>query len=244
VSLPAQIWRNGRGIRFLIPVAVLLGSLLILGEVIDEVREGERQHWDEQALRMLRSADDPSKPIGPHWLRIAALDLTALGGGAVLTLLTLIVLGYLILERRLHAAIFLVVAALGGTMLNNVLKKFFGRERPSIVPHLSEVSSSSFPSGHSMLSAIIYLTLGVMLARTVKDWRLRSYFLSVALALTVTIGLTRMYLGVHYPSDVLAGWMAGIAYALLCFLVAAWLQHLGVLRPASGGDRDDPPGER
>jgi undecaprenyl-diphosphatase len=237
MNFPALIRRASRELHVLIPAAILCGSVLIFGEVIDEVKEGELSHLDEQALLMLRSSDDPGRPIGPAWLRTACLDLTALGGGAVLTLLTLLVLGYLLLNRRLHAAILLAVAALGGLALNNGLKHFFARERPGIVPHLSEVSSASFPSGHSMLSAIIYLTLGVMLARTVTDWRLKGYFIGIALTLTVLIGLTRIYLGVHYPSDVLGGWAAGIAYAILCTMVAAWLQNRGAVEPPESSDK-------
>jgi undecaprenyl-diphosphatase len=231
MNFPALLQRAGRELHVLIPLAILCGSVLLFGQLIDEMKEGELRHFDESTLLMLRSADDLGRPIGPAWLRTTCLDLTALGGGSVLTLLTLLVIGYLLLIRRSHAAILLAVAALGGLLLNNRLKHFFARERPSIVPHLSEVTSGSFPSGHSMLSAIIYLTLGVMLARTVTDWRLKTYFIGVALTLIVVIGLTRIYLGVHYPSDVLGGWAAGIAYAILCTMVATWLQKRGAVEP-------------
>lgn len=227
----SRIWKAGRELNLLVPAMMLCASLLVFGEVVDEVQEGEFKHLDDRILLMLRSSEDPGRPLGPGWLRHAALDLTALGGSAVLTLVTLLVVGYLLLDRRCHAAILLAVAALGGTILNIWLKHLFGRERPSVVPHLSEVTSGSFPSGHSMLSAIIYLTLGVMLARTVSDWRLKSYFLGAAFTLILLIGLTRIYLGVHYPSDVLGGWTVGIAYAVLCSMAATWLQRRGNVEP-------------
>jgi undecaprenyl-diphosphatase len=161
------------------------------------------------------------------------LDISALGGGAVLTLTTVLVTGYLLLRGRYRATVFLLVAALGGTLLNKALKAWFARERPDVVPHLSEVSSASYPSGHSMISSIIYLTLAVMLARSVKSRRVRLYFIASALALTFLIGLSRIYLGVHYPTDVIAGWSAGTAYAIVCAMTAYWLQRRGAVEPES-----------
>jgi undecaprenyl-diphosphatase len=114
-------------------------------------------------------------------------------------------------------------------LLSTVLKDLFGRPRPTVVPHLFYVSSASFPSGHSMLSAVVYLTLGSLLARLVEQRRLKVYFLSVALLLSFLVGVSRVYMGVHYPTDVLAGWSAGLAWGLLCDLVARWLQQHGAV---------------
>jgi undecaprenyl-diphosphatase len=215
----------------LLAAATLFGSILIFVEVTDMVMEGELHDTERQWMRSLRLPDDPSRPIGPRWLQHVGLDISALGGAAVLTLMTVLVSGYLLLQRRYNATLLLLVAAIGGVLLNKGLKAYFGRERPDIVPHLSEVSSASYPSGHSMISSIIYLTLGVMLARSVKSRRLRVYFVSVALGLSLLIGLSRIFLGVHYPTDVVAGWAAGTAYAILCALVAYWLQGRGTVEP-------------
>lgn len=213
----------------LLAAATLFGSIVIFVEVTDVVMEGELHATELQWMRSLRQPDDPSRPIGPRWLQHVGLDISALGGAAVLTLMTVLVCGYLLLQRRYHATILLLAAAIGGLLLNKSLKAFFGRERPDIVPHLSEVSSASYPSGHSMISSIIYLTLGVMLARSVKSRRLRVYFVATALGLSLLIGLSRIFLGVHYPTDVVAGWAAGTAYAILCALVAYWLQGRGTV---------------
>jgi len=203
----------------------------------DEVAEGDTLGLDEWAVRALRRTDDPSHPIGPAWLAEVGRDVTAMGGVAVLTMLTLAVTGFLWL-RRMYGAMWLVLlATLGGLLTSTLLKSLFARPRPSIVPHLSQVYTSSFPSGHSMLSATVFLTLGTLLGRFVHQRRLKAYFLIVALILTVLVGVSRVYMGVHYPTDVLAGWSAGLAWALLCWLLARFLQSRGAVEQ-DVADRD------
>jgi undecaprenyl-diphosphatase len=119
--------------------------------------------------------------------------------------------------------------AVADTAVTTVLKNWFDRPRPTVVPHLSIVSTSSFPSGHSTLAATIYLTLGALLGRFVRERRLRAYFLIVALVLSLLVGVSRVYMGVHYPTDVFAGWTAGLAWALICRLVARALQQRGAV---------------
>jgi len=116
------------------------------------------------------------------------------------------------------------------------------RPRPNIVPHLTEVQTSSFPSGHSMMSAVIYLTLGVLLSRLVVGAVMRFYVVAVAMLLTALVGFSRVFLGVHYPSDVVAGWTAGLAWALICLLVARILQHRGSVE--NPGEQTESPLER
>ncbi|MFT3788053.1 MAG: phosphatase PAP2 family protein [Tepidisphaeraceae bacterium] len=199
--------------------------------IADEVREGDTQRFDERVVRALRRPDNLSQPIGPKWLVEVGRDVTALGGMAVLTLVTMGVCGYLAVARRWRTMVFVILATTGGLLLSLWLKGLFDRERPSVVPHLDEVFTSSFPSGHAMLSSIVYLTHGTLLMRVVKPWRLRLYILSIALLLPLLIGLSRVYLGVHYPTDVLAGWTAGLAWGLGCWSVTQFLQHRGNLEP-------------
>jgi undecaprenyl-diphosphatase len=165
--------------------------------------------------------------LGPRWLEEAGRDVTALGGVVVLFLVTAGVTVYLLAVRKYHAMWLVIAATTGGFVISSVMKYFFSRERPSVVPHLSYVQTSSFPSGHSMLSAVVYLTLGVLLARLVPQRVLKLYFLAMALFLTFIVGVSRVYMGVHYPTDVLAGWTAGLVWALLCYLVARHLQKRG-----------------
>lgn len=213
----------------LLSLLALVGSAWIFVEIADEVREGELQHYDELVLRALRSPDDPTLPRGPSWLLPVARDITALGGSTLITLITLGTVGFLALRRKWHTSLLVLASIAGGGLLNAALKTFFSRNRPSVVPHLVDVTSLSFPSGHSMLSAITYLTLGALLARTTADRRIKIYLLGLAAALVLLIGLTRLYLGVHFPTDVLAGWCAGIVWALVCSLMARWLQRRGAV---------------
>jgi undecaprenyl-diphosphatase len=228
-SLLALARRWGGEPIVLLCLLVVVGGAWVLIEIADDVTEGETQQFDEWMVRAMRQADDPAMPLGPPWVQELGRDATALGGVAWLVFFTLVVAGYLWLDKKHHMVVFLLVAASTGLMISIGLKSFFDRPRPSLVPHLSHVSTSSFPSGHSMLSSVVYLTLGVLLASVVSQTRLKIYVIAVALLLSVIIGISRVYLGVHYPTDVLAGWMAGIAWALLCWLLARWLQRRGTV---------------
>ncbi len=214
----------------------VLLALLLLGllgwmfvALSDEVQEGDTHHIDEWVLLALRDPADPEKIVGPPLLANAAIDITALGSPTILTLLVAIVTGVLLLTHRLRTAITVVAATVGGGAVTLGLKVLFDRPRPEIVPHLTEVATASYPSGHALLSAVVYLTLGTLGARFTSQRRLRVYFIAIAFLLTLLVGASRVYLGVHYPSDVLAGWCAGVAWALTVGLVVWFLQHRGKL---------------
>ncbi len=209
-----------------------LGLLLLVGVCLlgfvalsDEVSEGETQDFDERVLRMLRDPQDPSVARGPRWLPVSAEEITALGGVTVLFHVTLAVSGFLLQGRRYRTLVLVLLATVGGAGMNTLLKSLFSRPRPSVVPHLTEVMTQSFPSGHAMLSATVYLTLGGLLAQLAERRRLKAYVLGMSLLLPCMVGLTRVYLGVHYPTDVLAGWVAGLAWALLTALGARALHR-------------------
>lgn len=194
-----------------------------LFELTGEVLEGETRAFDEGVLLMLRAPSDPSLPIGPAWLTKMMVDITALGGVTVLTLLVTSVVVYLALRRKFRTAAFVTVSILGGWALSSAMKIGIARPRPEVVQHLVEVTDMSFPSGHAMLSAITYLTLGAMLSRIEEQPSLRYFFPLVAVVLTLLIGLSRIYLGVHYPTDVLGGWAAGTVWACGSWFVARWV---------------------
>ena len=224
-------WLTGQEAVVLLAALAIVLALLAFSKTAGEMMEGDLREFDDGVLRMMRSADDPSVPIGPAWLVQVAIDVTALGGTGVLAIILLIVVGYLALEGRYDAIALIVVATAGGGLLSELLKWWFARKRPEIVPHLVNVGSASFPSGHSLLAVVTYLTLGAVLARFVSRRRSRTYCIVVSLLLALLIGLSRVYLGVHYPTDVLAGWSAGLAWALPCWLVARYLQYRGRVKP-------------
>jgi len=218
-------------------VAVLSVVLAVFGfvKIVEQLGKGELGGFDEWLLRLLRVPGQPRIPIGPAWLVEAAHDITALGGRSILIAVTLVGLGYLALERKHGAAVLVAVAVGGGGLLSTIMKQIFARDRPDVVPHLVAVTSPSFPSGHSMLAAILYLTLGALLARFAARRRTKVYVLTVALLATFLIGSSRVYLGVHYPTDVLAGWCAGLVWALICWLVARYLQDSGAVEKPGRG---------
>lgn len=214
-------------------VAMAGFALTIWGfiEVADEVVEGESHAIDSRILLALRNASDLSDPIGPLWVEELGRDFTALGGVGVLTLLTFSVAGYLWLIGKVRAML-LVLGAIGsGLLVSTLLKQGFDRTRPDLVPHDSLVYTASFPSGHSMMAAITYLTLAALLARVLPNRATKVYFLALAVIVTVGVGVSRVYLGVHWPSDVLAGWAVGASWALLFWLIARQLQRRGQVEP-------------
>lgn len=213
----------------LVACLIVVAGPLAFIQLTDEVKEGATQRFDDWAVRALRRPDAPEIPIGPTWLHEVGRDLTALGGVMVLTLVTFAVAGYLLIIRKYHAMWLVLITTFGGLAISSILKHLIARDRPALVPHLSQVYTSSFPSGHSMLSAVVYLTLGSLLARLAPNFAVKLYFLAIALMLTFLVGMSRIYMGVHYPTDVLAGWTAGLVWACLCWLAARWLQRRGAV---------------
>ncbi len=205
-------------------VAVLVLAFAILA---NEVVDGSTRSFDERLLLLFRTSADPAVTIGPIWLKEAMRDITALGGTTVLTIVVASVAGFLIATHVRHTALMVMVSVISGVMLSNSLKFGFSRVRPDIVPHEAQVYTASFPSGHTTMSALVYLTLGALLCRTQASVAVKTFILSVAIFLTVIVGISRVYLGVHWPTDVIAGWLLGGAWALLCWFAMLWLQSRG-----------------
>jgi undecaprenyl-diphosphatase len=213
-------WKDFGWGQFVVLAAVFIcaGGLFTFARIMDEMMEGDTHAFDEAILLALRNPADNADPIGPIWLEIMMRDFTSLGSHAVLGLIGAVTFCYLLmLGKRLSAAM-LVVSFAGGMALNGLLKLSFARPRPDLVAHLVEVHTASFPSGHAMLSAVCYLTLGALLAGVAHQRRFKAYILGVAVGLTVLVGFSRIYLGVHWPTDVLGGWCLGAAWAMACWL--------------------------
>lgn len=212
-------------------MAVSAGLILAFALLAGEVIEGETAAFDRAVLMALRVAGDPATPLGPPWLHNAARDVTALGSITVLSLITAVTVGFLLLQGKRGASLLVLLSVGGGMAISGLLKNQIGRERPDLVPHGDIVFTASFPSGHSLLAAVVFLTLGAMLARFVERKRQKAYVLVVAMTVTLLVGCSRVYLGVHWPTDVLAGWCVGAGWAALCWLVALWLQRRGAVEP-------------
>ena len=215
--------REQRLLALLLAIAALLFAALKLAS---EMLEGDTLAFDRWLLAALRIPGNPGTPIGPLWVREAMIDITALGGTTLLTIIAVLAIIFLLLLGRFRHAAFTALATGGGAVMGAMLKAMFARPRPEVVPHLIEVHSLSFPSGHSLNSAIVYLTLAILLARELAFWRLRIFVVGAAAMLVLLIGFSRIYLGVHFPSDVLAGWSVGAAWALLMGIIADLLHRL------------------
>lgn len=225
--------RTIRGDGWLLLAFLALAMLLLLFlKLASEVAEGETMAIDRWIMLALRQPGQLETPIGPVWLHHAMGDITALGGGVSLTLLTLAVTGFLLAARRFATAGFVAASITAGALLSGALKAIFLRARPDIVPHLATVYDTSFPSGHAMNSAVVFLTLGALLTRTQESRAVRVYLVAVAILLTLLVGASRVYLGVHWPSDVIAGWIVGAAWATLCLALARLLQARRGLEPS------------
>jgi undecaprenyl-diphosphatase len=217
----------------LLTLFVAAAALWAFAELAGEVLEGDTRAFDRAILLALRSPSDLSAPIGPRWMQETMRDFTALGGVAVLTIMTLAVAAYLTLIRKGRAALGMLIAVAGGMLISSLLKYGFERPRPEFIPHGAYVYTSSFPSGHSTMSAVVYLTLGAFVARLRHEWRIKIFAISLAVFLTLLVGVSRIYLAVHWPTDVLAGWTLGAGWALLCWAVVLWLQRGGRIEPES-----------
>lgn len=207
-------------------VMLLLCAAGIYGflAIADEVSENEIEAFDTFVLMLLRNPADISDPLGPAWFEETMAEITAVGGYPVLVVLVGVVIGYLLVVHRYGPALFVLASILSGTAVSQLLKTLYDRPRPDLVEHLVNTHTASFPSGHATMSTVVYLTLASLIVRLVDDTPVRAYVVCVAVALALAIGVSRVYLGVHWPSDVIAGWALGVAWASLSWLVVSALR--------------------
>lgn len=208
--------RRSHPSKIAITVALFVGVVAVpwLGH---ETVEGETASLDTRVLLALRKASDLNVPAGPHWLQNYFENMTSLGSLAVLATIVFFTVLLLYLAKRSAAAGFLALSAFGAWCISNVVKTLVNRPRPPIVPHLVEVHDASFPSGHSTVSAATYLALALIGTALGSIPAHRPIFYGAAALVVIMIGMSRVYLGVHYPSDVLAGWIIGTSWTLLCW---------------------------
>jgi undecaprenyl-diphosphatase len=220
-------WTRSALVLAIISAALAAGFYSLSRAVV----RGVTGNVDREVLLAMREPGNSQNPMGPRWVEEMARDFTALGGVTVVFLLTFSATAFFWLSSMRRAAGYVAIASVGAILLSSGLKQLFDRPRPELVPHGSFVYTSSFPSGHSTMAAAVYLTLGMVASRFVSRRRLKVLFISMAIFVTAAVGVTRVYLGVHWPSDVLAGWAVGFSWALVCWCVAVWLQDQGVIEP-------------
>lgn len=213
--------------EFFIIFFVFILSGLVLGFVglAEYTQSGASARFDHSILLSMRSNTDIDDALGPGWLEEAARDFTALGSISVLLWFSAATTGYLTFLKKSRIALVVLAVTLGAIAISSGLKELIDRARPDLVPHATTVYTASFPSGHSMHSSSVYLTLAALLARVQARRRQKIFVLGFAIITIFLIGVSRVYLGVHWPTDVLAGWTAGAGWALACWLLARWLQR-------------------
>lgn len=199
---------------------VILGAIWGFIALASEVMENETRHFDESILLAMRAPGDTADPVGPPWLGEMARDITALGGVTLLTGVTLVATGVALFSGNRRLAVAGVISVVSGSLLVSALKHSYNRPRPDLVEHATLVSNPSFPSGHSTMAALVWLTLGIVIARTQPRHRVRVFVIAISVAITLLVGISRVYLGVHWPTDVLAGWTLGSAWAVLFWIIA------------------------
>ncbi|HET9942946.1 MAG TPA: phosphatase PAP2 family protein [Terriglobia bacterium] len=195
--------------QVLLVLMVLAGALLVFVLA-----------WSQLDTNLLLALRNGTDPLGPMWVEELARDMTALGSSGVLFLLVAASVFFLLMAKQKHDALTMLAATVGGMVVMLLLKAVIARSRPDELIQSVHVSTPSFPSGHTMMSTVTYLTLGAFMARELRSRVLRMYVILLALFVAVLVGMTRVYLGVHWPSDVLAGWSFGAAWALLCWTAA------------------------
>jgi undecaprenyl-diphosphatase len=196
---------------------ITLGTVTFV-EIADDMTETDGQAFDQMVLHWMQPV--AGQPRGPWWLHEAAADITSLGGIAVLTLFAVVALGMLLILRKWLSALLLLIGLAGGVALSEGLKALFQRERPPAAFQAVETLNASFPSGHALLSTVFYLTVAVMMTRAFPRRRLKAYVLGVGMVFALMVGMTRVYLGAHWASDVMAGWCVGAAWAMALWLVS------------------------
>lgn len=206
----------------LVAIATLSFAFVALAAL---VTFGRSVKFDKSLLMALRVPGRPDDPLGPPWFEEAARDITALGSNTVLILLLIGACCYLVLQQKWRTALFMALAVSSGGATSFLLKAMFDRPRPNLLAQQAEVFTSSFPSSHAMVSAVTFLTFSALLARSEAARRLKVFLVSSALVLTLTVGASRVYLGLHWPSDVVAGWAAGTAWALGAWMMARLLHR-------------------
>ena len=205
-------------------LVVGVAALGLLGLAVSSLlADGGGHAFDRAIMLALRTPGAIDDPIGPNWFEDVMRDMTALGGIAVVVGAGLVFAGYLALRRRFADVAILAASLAGAQVISAIAKFLISRPRPDLVSHEAEIYSASFPSGHTLMATVAYVTFAMLIAADFSDRRVRDYLLVVAWVVALAVGASRIYLGVHWPSDVLAGWAVG---ALWMIALRSWVPRL------------------
>ena len=215
ISTPESVAgpQPGRWSRRLI-VGVAAVALLALA-VSSLFADGGAHTLDRQIMLLLRDPQALDDPIGPHWFEDVMRDMTGLGGIGVVVGGGLLFAGYLWLRWRRGDVLILAASLAGAQLISAVSKLLVARPRPDLVSHEAQIYSASFPSGHTLMATVTWVTFAMLLAADFEDRRVRDYLLLIAWITAIAVGCRRIYLGVHWPSDVLAGWAIGALWMVV-----------------------------
>lgn len=206
----ARSWRISPRHALIASAVCWLGFVLVTSLVLS----GRSSEIDSAGLLFWRRGAD-LVPAGPQWLLEAVRDVTALGGVLLRNLVLFGALSALLFLRLKREAVLLTATVMGGWLVNSLVKLMFGRPRPMIVPHLTEAGGQSFPSGHSFNSAVVFIAIALAFAAMSPHRSVRWTLIVSAMALSIAIAISRVWLGVHFPTDVAAGWLGGAGWAFL-----------------------------
>ena len=209
-----------------VPLAALLlalGGVFAFISLTDEVLEEETVDFDQRLFEAIAGRYQRSGPAAQEMWR----DLSALGGMTVITLLAAGVTLFLLLRRQWRSAGFLVISIVGGLIISTLIKILINRARPDFLEVHLLPPSASFPSGHATHSAVVYLAIAILLTKLVESVRLKAYILAMGLLVPLLVGISRIALAVHWPTDVVGGWLIGLAWGLLVYAAATYMQAHG-----------------
>ncbi len=210
-------------ITVLFTLLCLVAGSWIFIEIADEVREADKLQFDTILLDYIRATSAAGEIKGPDWLPTSMEEITSLGGITIICVAATITITFFLVLGRYKTTLVMLCSSFGGIALSFALKYLFARPRPDESLHMVMTETFSFPSGHAMSSAVVYLSLAGLLAKIQRQRKVKIFTLAVALLLVFLIGISRIYLGVHYPTDVLGGWSVGLAWASFWLLIDKFL---------------------
>ncbi len=222
MSVEEENYAATTGRRRLLLALAAVGGIALFALMAIPAASGETRAFDRDILLALRQSDNVAATAGPHWLGVLMPAITELAGTPLLTVLTIVLAGYFITKRASGSLAILLAVVIGQSIVVQLLKGAFGRERPDFLPHLVEATSPSFPSGHSASAAAVFLTLAAFIAHETRSASVRVYVFLVAIILALAVAFSRVFVGVHYPTDVIGGLGVGAAWAAFIWLVASY----------------------